>query len=149
LVTLEAVTPTNRSVVESLTLSPEQRRFLSTPDLAAFLAEAHLHTSFQPFAIVADTEICGLVSFGRISDSPARWWISLLAVDLRHQRKGIGRAGMREVIETICAANPEGGSVGLSFHPENAAARQLYESIGMVVASTPNHDGELEAVLTW
>jgi diamine N-acetyltransferase len=52
-------------------------------------------------------------------------------IDQKQQRKGYGRAALRQVIAQICEeVDPE--AIYISFEPENTAAQALYEQEGFV-----------------
>jgi diamine N-acetyltransferase len=51
-------------------------------------------------------------------------------IDARYQRQGFGRRVMDMVIDRVRQLG--GGTIYLSFRPENNAARHLYEGLGFV-----------------
>lgn len=129
-VELHALGPTDNHVVQGISIRPEQLAYLSTPDLAAFLADAPAHPTFTPFAVLVCTAVVGFVSVGTLPKAPGDWWISLLVVDGAHQGRGVGRAAM-ELVRRM-AAEAGGRRLGLSVHPDNLAALGLYRSLGFV-----------------
>ena len=106
-----------------------QRFYLSTPEIADFLADAYDHLEFTPLAIMSSGQVVAFVSFGTL-DAPHRWWIPLLIVDWERHGQGIGRATLVLVISVIRAIDRTVVSIGLSCHPQNAAAMRLYRSLG-------------------
>ena len=66
-------------------------------------------------------------------------------VDEKFQGKGYGRFGMQKMIEMF-RANERIKEVGISYEPENEAARKLYAGLGFVETGRML-DGEVEAVL--
>ena len=56
-------------------------------------------------------------------------FIQRLMVDQNHQGKGYGRIGMEKVLEMF-RADDRIQEVGISYEPENEAARKLYASLG-------------------
>jgi diamine N-acetyltransferase len=72
-------------------------------------------------------------------------FVMRLMVDQRFQGKGYGREIMKWVLQTF-RENEQIKSVGISYEPENAAARQLYASLGFVEPGEML-DGETLAVL--
>ena len=138
-VTLRALVPGEFDLVSDVRVAPHQRRWLSTPDLGPFLAEAHLHPEFQQFAILAGGDVVGLVSVGDVGDE--KRWISLLVIDERFQRRGFGRAAMEDVLRMAVESGK--AAVGLSVHPENAPALALYHSLGFEFNAEPGESGEL------
>jgi ribosomal protein S18 acetylase RimI-like enzyme len=63
-------------------------------------------------------------------------------IDVNHQGRGLGRAGMVGAIEVATAAGAHGMRV--ACRPNNSIARSLYESLGFVDQGTINDDGEHE-----
>lgn len=115
--------------MHALAVHEHQRRFLSTPDLAGFLAGADDHPEFTPLAVVAAGDVVGFVSMG-VPAEPGRWWIPLLIVDRERQGQGIGRATVALVISVIRAIDRTSVAVGLTCHPENEPALHIYRSLG-------------------
>lgn len=138
-VRLEPLTRVNRAAIEALRVTETQRRYLTTPDLAPFLAEAPAHPTFTSFAVVADGRVAGFVSIGHLPGDETQAWIPLLVVDREQQGRGIGRAAMGIVLENL-GAQEHCVSVGLTCHAENASALALYESLGF--ARTGIIDGQ-------
>jgi diamine N-acetyltransferase len=66
-------------------------------------------------------------------------------VDEKFQGKGYGRFAMQKMIE-LFRADERIQEVGISYDPENAAARKLYASLGFVETGRMI-EGEAEAVL--
>lgn len=56
-------------------------------------------------------------------------FIIRLMVDEQHQGKGYGRFGMERMLE-IFRAEDHIKAVGISYEPENEAARKLYARLG-------------------
>lgn len=63
-VRLHRLAPSDFHLVEGLSVTTEQRRFLSTPDLQPFLEDAHRHPTYQPFAVCDGDDVVGFVSVG-------------------------------------------------------------------------------------
>lgn len=142
------VTEANRAVVAGLSLAEDQQGFLATPNLGSFLAEAHLHPTFQPYAIVVDGVVAGLISLGTVDGSTADWWVSLLVIDQRFQGRGIGRAAMEAALALLASRSGGVATVGLGFHPGNLAARNLYSHLGFDFAAGLDSNGEVVATLS-
>jgi diamine N-acetyltransferase len=72
--------------------------------------------------------MAGFVMIGR-PPADGRWWIQRLMVGAADQGRGLGRAILRETLRVL---REERGAreVLLSFEPDNAVARGLYESEG-------------------
>ncbi|MFD5427347.1 GNAT family N-acetyltransferase [Streptomyces sp. NPDC127084] len=72
-------------------------------------------------------ELLGYVLMGTTLDR-SRSWILGLAIDRRSRGRGFGRRLMAEALERLRAH--EVGEVWLTVEPANAAAIELYESLG-------------------
>jgi diamine N-acetyltransferase len=62
------------------------------------------------------------------TDEDGSRWIGGLLVDAAHQGRGVGRAVMKALVARLRADGDE--PVRLSHHPDNAAARALFDSLG-------------------
>ena len=89
------------------------------------------HWDLHPFGIYDDggTPV-GFLMYGFNFEHPKqRAFIIRLMVDEKHQGKGFGRFGMQKMLETF-RAYERIQTVGISYEPENEAARKLYASLG-------------------
>lgn len=141
-VELAPLSDANREAVHALAVHEHQRRFLSTPEIADFLADAENHPEFTPLAVVTGGEIVGFVSMG-VPAEPGRWWIPLVIVDRERQGQGVGRATVALVISVIRAIDRTSVAVGLACHPENEVALHIYRSFGFEEHGL-NDRGDLE-----
>jgi diamine N-acetyltransferase len=99
--------------------------------VAEFLADDDDQPTFNSFAICEGQTVVGLICCGQEADHETwKWWIPLLVVDHRHQNRGLGRAAMRAVIQSIRAEAPDARALGLSCKPDNSIALGLYRSLG-------------------
>ncbi len=129
----------NDNVLEcvSLQVADEQKQFVASN--AQSLAQASVNPALVPLAIYDSAargfefsppvpmiglmvyELAGGVGF-----------ILRLMIDRQHQGQGYGKAAMREVIRRL-RLTPEVEMIATSYKRENAAAAQLYESLGFVL----------------
>lgn len=105
------------------------------------------HWDLHPFGIFDDgDEPVGFLMYGFNFEHPKQQaFIQRLMVDERFQGKGYGRFGMQKVLE-IFRADERIREVGISYEPENEAARKLYASLGFSETGRMVED-EVEAVL--
>ena len=98
---------------------------------AQFGDEDEGHWDLYPFGIYDDEgKPVGFLMYGLNPDHPKQQaFIQRLMVDEKHQGKGYGRFGMEKMLETF-HAQEHIQSVGISYEPENEAARKLYASLG-------------------
>jgi diamine N-acetyltransferase len=100
------------------------------PVALVVLAKAHVQPggrTWEPLAFVVNDQIVAVVALAR---DERRMEMVNLAVDIEHQRRGIGAA---VVAAAIARARPHGlEAVELTVHPDNLAAIALYRSSGFV-----------------
>jgi ketosteroid isomerase-like protein len=74
----------------------------------------------------------------------AAHWIGRLVIDAPQQGLGLGRASMVTLMEWLLS-KPACDVVGLSYHPDNAAAAQMYADLGFAPTAEVE-DGEIVVV---
>jgi diamine N-acetyltransferase len=89
------------------------------------------HWDLHPFGIYDDgNNPVGFLMYALNFDHPKQQaFIQRLMVDENHQGKGYGRFGMQRMLE-IFRDDDRIHEVGISYEPENEAARKLYASLG-------------------
>ena len=98
------------------------------PPVVESIAWAYVAPECHPLAIyVGDTPV-GFVMYGHIP-ADGRCWIIGFIVDAHHQRRGIGRAALTQLLARMTAESG-GANLLLAVHPENAPAIRLYEAFG-------------------
>lgn len=113
---------------------------------AQFGDEYEGHWDLHPFGIYDGDHPVGFLMYGiNFEHRTQQAFIQRLMVDEKFQGKGYGRSAMQKLIETF-RADPRIKEVGISYEPENAAARKLYASLGFVETGRMI-EGETEAVL--
>lgn len=118
----------------AVTPIPSQERFVAP--IAYYLCLCFYGPDWSPLGIAVDGRIVGHVMWA-VDEADGSYWIGGLVVDAAHQRRGIGRAAVRALMDRFVATAPN-GQVALSYEPENEAARALYAGLGFV------ETGELE-----
>ena len=105
------------------------------------------HWDFHPFGIYDDEgKPVGFLMYGlNFEHAKQQAFIIRLMVDEKYQEKGHGRFGVERMLE-IFRADERIQAVGISYEPENEAARKLYASLGFQETGRMI-DGENEAVL--
>jgi len=131
----------NWQAVTGLSLLPEQKAFLWVN--ASSLVECLYDASMQPYAILADESVVGLLVFGRDSEDSACCFIYHLMIDGKAQGKGYGKAAMQWLMDT-CKEQYE--RILLSYEPENEAARAFYAKLGFQETAFNEAWGEMNAV---
>ena len=88
------------------------------------------HWDLHPFGIYDENTPVGFLMYGFNFQHPKQQaFIIRLMVDDKYQGKGYGRFGMEKMLE-IFRADERIKTVGISYEPENQAARKLYASLG-------------------
>jgi diamine N-acetyltransferase len=140
MVRLEEVTADNWRRVAAVKPRPDQRRYVA--EVTYYLCLCAYGGIWHPLAIVSGNSVVGHVMWG--VDEDGSRWIGGLVVDATAQRKGIGRAAMRALVERL-AADPACTQVALSYRADNPA-RGLYAGLGFVETGELD-DGEVVARL--
>lgn len=133
-----------------LQVREDQRQFVASNVFS--IAQAQFGDDFEgywelhPFGIFDGDEPVGFLMYGINLEHPKQQaFIQRLMVDEKFQGKGYGRFGMQKILE-IFRADVRIKEVGISYEPENEAARTLYASLGFSETGRMVED-EVEAVL--
>jgi diamine N-acetyltransferase len=140
---LVAVDADNWRACAALRVREDQRRWVA--DVTYYLCLCTFGGTWHPLAIEADKVIAGFLMWG-VDDDASRW-IGGLVVDADHQRRGIGKAAVIQVVRLLIAQEGCTG-VALSYAPDNDVARSLYTSLGFVQTEETTDDGELVSRLS-
>jgi diamine N-acetyltransferase len=119
----------------ALRVDDAQARFIATN--AQSLAQARAHPTLVPLAVY-DRAACGylrpgvpMIGFVMYEIDCGVGSILRVMIDRAHQRKGYGRAALREVIRRL-RLEPEVEMVVTSHRHDNTVAATLFESLGFV-----------------
>jgi len=127
MVRLEKVTEKTFFPVVRMKVSPEQEKFVAANVMS--LAQAWLYYDFaKPFAILDDDTVVGFMMLDW-NEEERLVGIWRMMIGQEHQRKGYGRSALEEVLKMVREAG-EFDMVHLSYVENNAAARELYYSLG-------------------
>lgn len=124
--TLADVTSDNWREVADLAPRDEQRGFVYALAGRYLLLGAYGDTWHNLGVLEGDTAVAH-VMWG--VDDDGSYWIGGLLVDAAHQGRGIGRATVELLLERWHADHR---LVRASCHPDNAASRGLFASLGFV-----------------
>lgn len=125
-VTLRPITRDNLWAVVDLKLHPGQENLIE--DNVASIANAYVEPTFVPLAVYAGDDLVGFAMYGQHPTTGA-WWVIRIMIDRDHQGKGLGRAAMEALIETM-AERVGCEEVVSSTLPSNAAMAGLFASLG-------------------
>jgi len=131
-VQLREISDANRDAIIALGVAPGQELFVAS--VAESLDEARSTPEGNPWyrAIYAGDEPVGFVMLSwAVTPSPGiigPWFLWRLLIDQRHQRRGIGRAALEQVVDLIRA----NGATELltSYQPGNGEPWPFYERFG-------------------
>ena len=113
--------------VVELTLHPGQEAFVA-PNIDS-IANAYVEPTFVPLAVYAGETLVGFAMYGQHPPDVGRWWVIRLMIAAEHQGKGYGRSAMEAVI-AMMVERVGCEEIVTSFNPANAAAQNLYASLG-------------------
>src|SRR5262245_43033862 len=147
---LRPVTKENWQVLIKLQVREDQKHFVASNVFsiaqAQFGDEFEGHWDLHPFGIYDGDVPVGFLMYGLNFDHPTQQaFIQRLMVDEKYQGNGYGRFAMQKMLE-LFRADERIAEVGISYEPENEAARKLYASLGFVETGR-KIDAEVEAVL--
>lgn len=147
---LRPVTEQNWKELIKLKVAEDQTHFVASNLYsiaeAQFGFEEEGHWALYPFGAYVDDKPVGFVMYAcNLNHSRFQAFVVRLMVDQQFQGRGYGREIMQLVLKRF-RENEHIKNVGISYEPENAAARKLYASLGFV---EPGEilDGETLAVL--
>ena len=126
MIKLKEIDRDNFHPVLELSVFDEQKDFVAHNCYS--LAQAKAQPECVPLAIYSDDELVGFVMYCLDFDDN-EYWIYRIMIDRKHQKKGYGKISMQQVLE-ILQRDEKHSRVYLSFEPENAEAKKLYESLG-------------------
>lgn len=126
MIQLKPVDRDNFKAVLKLSVSEDQKRFVASN--AFSLAQAYAQPECTPLAVYSDDELVGFVMYAMDTDDK-EYCIYRVMIAVEHQGKGYGRAAMARLIEHI-REDRSHHVIYISFVPENAPTRTLYESLG-------------------
>lgn len=135
-VELRPVTKENWRELVKLNVREDQRNFVASNVYsiaeAQFGFEHEGHWDLYSFGIYAEEQAVGFAMYGLNLGHPSRQaFVMRLMIDERFQGQGYGRAAMNILLDRL-RAEARVFEVGISYEPENEAARKLYASLGFV-----------------
>jgi diamine N-acetyltransferase len=147
---LRPVTKDNWEALIDLKVRDDQKNFVASNlysiAQAQFGEEFEGHWDLHPFGIYDGDTPVGFLMYGYNFSHPTQQaFVIRLMVDEKFQGRGFGRFAMEKTLE-IFRADERIQIVGISYEPENDAARKLYAKLGFLETGRII-EGEVEAVL--
>lgn len=141
LITLREVTRENWRATLSLTVAPEQQRFVAeyAPIAALALAKAYVRPGglvWTPYAIYHGPELVGFTELSYDPESDEDYWVFHFFIDRRYQGCGYGAAALERLIERVQTEHSQCRTLQLVVHPENHLAQRLYTKAGFRATGT-------------
>jgi diamine N-acetyltransferase len=134
--TIQPVTAKNWGDLIKLKVSEDQKNFV-TSNLYS-IAEAQFGDDYKgnwdlyPFGIYDGETPVGFHMYGfNFEHLEYQAFIIRLMVDEKHQGRGYGRYDMQRMLE-VFRTDERITTVGISYEPQNEAARKFYASLGFV-----------------
>lgn len=128
---------TQENLRDCLTLElDEAQRGLIAPNVHS-LAEAYVNPTLQPFGVYErgslgfETPVTPMVGFIVLELAAGTGFILRLMIDHRFQRRGLGRATLREAVRRL-RLDPAVQLIATSHRHENRAVGQLFGAEGFV-----------------
>ncbi len=150
-IVLEPIDRGNYRALFRMQLRPEQENFVTPPRWT--LARCYVRMfgdNFEhlPHLIRAEGKVVGYCTTVCDAASEEEYWIDDIMIDAVHQRKGYGRAAMRDTIAMIAARYPRCRAVQLTCFRDNLNAAALYKSLGFEpTGAVDNEFGEPNYIL--
>jgi diamine N-acetyltransferase len=141
-IVLQAAGGRLRDACAALAVHEDQRRFVAP--VAHYLALCD-DGPWTPLAVCRGGAVVGFVMWA-VDVEEGSHWIGGVVVDRAHQRRGVGRAAMRQLLALLTALR-DCREIALSYDADNATARRLYGSLGFRETGERTDDGEVVARL--
>lgn len=127
MIELREITENNLNEVLNLSISENQKAFVSST--ACSLAQAYVYrkTAF-PFAVYADNAVVGFIMMGYYEDRK-QYTLWKFLIDKNHQGKGYGREALKQGIAYL-KDNFGAQEIYTGVAVGNEKAKHLYRSVG-------------------
>lgn len=137
MITLQPVTESNWRETLTLTVVPEQQRFVAdfAPIAALALAKAYIRpggTTWLPYAIYANQQMVGFAAIALANNQRPDAWLFHFFIDQQFQGQGYGKAAIQAILALLQTEQPQCTGMSLVVHPENKVAQSLYQQSGFV-----------------
>ncbi len=125
-ISIREITADNFVEAIRLKVKPEQEAFVASN--AVSIAQSKFHTFLECYGIYDGATMVGFSVCG-VNPEDGAVWVARHMIDAKRQREGLGREGLRCLVEHLRRAHGA-SSIYLDVGPANAAAIAFYESAG-------------------
>lgn len=140
----QPVTRDNWEEALILQVNPIQKKFV--PSVAESLAAAYVKPwdeALDPYLIYMNDLLVGFFYLSYTPNSCDNYWIGGFLIDQQHQRKGYGKASLRQIMKFIIKIHPNCQTVNICVEQDNKIAQSLYHSMGFSDTGKLNRYGEI------
>lgn len=127
MLTYERVSLHNLREYLNLSISEEQKRILHTSHVKTFL-QSVVGMRYSKLFLIREHGVSVGYVYIYCYAKTGKYNVGRLLIDERYQNRGIGRQALAWALDYLYARHAP--RVLLSVHPDNHAARSLYESVG-------------------
>ncbi|MHA2232429.1 MAG: GNAT family N-acetyltransferase [Candidatus Hodarchaeales archaeon] len=125
-ISIREITADNFVEAIKLKVKKEQENFVASN--AASIAQSKFHTFLDCLGIYDNDLMVGFAATGKNPDDD-EIWIARHMIGEQYQGKGLGKAGLQKIIETL-QNKWDCNKILLDVSPENTVARSTYEKCG-------------------
>lgn len=134
-VTLKRITSENWREALRLSINIEQQEFVAaaTPPVAIALAKAYIRPDgkmVEPYGIFNTHQMVGFFNLHYTPNSEEDFWLFHFFIDKTFQRRGLGSAALKVLVQHIKDAHPSCHRIRLTVHPQNDAGKKFYTGLG-------------------
>lgn len=143
-VRLKIITAENWREALELSVDAEQQKFVAavTPPVVIALAKAYIRPGgrmVEPYGVYDQHNMVGFLNLHYSLGSKDDFWIFHFFIDQGFQRRGLGSAGIKALIEHINATHPSCQRIRLTVHPDNDVAKKCYKRFGFTKDNILTH----------
>ncbi|MCE7737500.1 MAG: GNAT family N-acetyltransferase [Candidatus Heimdallarchaeota archaeon] len=128
-VSLKPITVENWKKAVKLEVNENQKSYIASNIHS--IAESSFYETSYNYGIYQNEELVGFVLFFNPPEEPELGHIVRFMIDKNHQRKGLGREGIKQVIELLSTKFSK-KIITLTVIPDNHTARAFYENVGFI-----------------
>ncbi|MCC5893430.1 GNAT family N-acetyltransferase [Exiguobacterium sp.] len=131
MLTIQPVDDTNREAVLSLTVAPEQSRFIETNAESLREMEVDIKYAWSCYALCLDERPVGFMMIGAENKVDRYVWLDRFMMDGREQGQGLGSRFLQLALVWI-QERFDVDDIVLSLHSTNEPAKRFYQRGGFV-----------------